>query len=270
MRTWWEPWGPIGSVTRGGEAGVPATGKIAFSSCPSGTEGACDLYVINPDGSGLAKLAQGSFPVWAPDGSHIAFVSGAGASRDIFVISADGSGQTNLTNDPFDDYTPTWSPDGKRIAFVSSRDAPWILTPVPGQEGVPYRLGNYGIEQIYVMNADGAGQTRLTENKSGANGDFAPEWSPDGSRIAFISTRGDMPDSSRQVYVMNADGSNQTRLTSVAEGSFLYNAHWSPDGTRIAFNSSGVSVIGADGSAATKLATGLDAVWSPDGRPTMS
>ena len=246
----------------GGEAGVPAAGKMAFSLCPSGSEGPCDLYVINPDGSGLAKVAQGSLPSWSPDGRRVAFVSGTGTSRDIFAISADGSDQTNLTDNPFDDYNPSWSPDGKRIAFVSSRDAPWILTPVPGREGVPYPSGDYGVQQIYVMNADGSDQTRLTENKSGAEGDIAPDWSPDGSRIAFISTRG----GSRQVYVMNADGSNQTGLTSVAEGSSLYDAHWSPDGTRIAFNSSGVSVMSADGSAVTRLATGLDAVWSPDGR----
>jgi dipeptidyl aminopeptidase/acylaminoacyl peptidase len=220
----------LASACGGGEPTTPPTGEIAFSSCRDGEE-PCDLYVINSDGSGLTKLAQGSFPVWAPDGSRIALLSGTGTSRDILVIGADGSDQTNLTNNPFDDYNPSWSPDGKRIAFVSSRDAPWILTPVPGHEGVPYIPGDYSIQQIYVMNVDGSRQTRLTENKTGGVGDFAPTWSPDGTRIAFIS--------SRQVYVMNADGSDQTRLTTVSEGSLLYDVAWSPDGRRLAFNSSG-------------------------------
>ena len=57
-------------------------------------------------------------------------------------VNADGSNPVNLTNNPADDRSPTWSPDGRRIAFVSDRD------------------GNH---EIYVMNADGTGQTRLTD-----------------------------------------------------------------------------------------------------------
>ena len=78
---------------------------------------------------------------------------------------------------------------------------------------------------INVMNADGSGQTRLTNN---AAGDYYPAWSPDGARIAFVSTR----DGNRQIYVMNADGSNQTRLTFVS--SVDDDPSWSPDGTQFA------------------------------------
>ncbi len=81
---------------------------------------------------------------------------------------------------------------------------------------------------IYVMDADGSNQTRLTRQ---AAGDWSPGWSPDGSRIAFESVRDGIMD----IYVMDADGSNQARLTRHAAGAS--SAAWSPDGNRIAFES---------------------------------
>ena len=65
------------------------------------------------------------------------------------------------------------------------------------------RDGNY---EIYVMNSDGTGQTRLTENDSE---NYSPSWSPDGSQIVFQSYR----DGNAEIYVMNADGTGETRLT---------------------------------------------------------
>ena len=78
------------------------------------------------------------------------------------------------------------------------------------------------------MNADGSGQTRLTDNQAGASD---PSWSPDGRRIAFVSYR----DGNREIYVMNADGSGQTRLTD--NPAWDISPSWSSDGTRIAFYS---------------------------------
>jgi hypothetical protein len=80
---------------------------------------------------------------------------------------------------------PAWSPDGRKIAFVSERDR------------------NYG---IYVMNADGSGQRRLTGN---ADPNAGQAWSPDGRKIAFLRPGG----RTSELYVMNADGSGQRRLT---------------------------------------------------------
>ena len=97
-------------------------------------------------------------------------------SRSDVVAAAAGSGKLSLSivNDP------AWSPDGLRIAFVRGND-------------------------IWVMNADGSGQRRLT---SGAAHDRAPNWSPDGRTIAFDQRVGSI----HEIYVMNADGSGQHRL----------------------------------------------------------
>ena len=102
---------------------------------------------------------------------------------------------------------PSWSPDGKRIAFVSHRD----------------EKGKY---DIYVMDADGKNQQRLTENPGY---DRDPSWSPNGERIAFVSDR----DGNKEIYLMDADGKNQRRLT--RNPSPDTNPSWSPDGQRIVF-----------------------------------
>jgi Tol biopolymer transport system component len=91
------------------------------------------------------------------------------------------------------DEQPSWSPDGGKIVFVSNRDV----------------YEHYGDREVYVMNADGSGQTNLT-SRPGI--DQGPAWSPDGSRIVFTSSR----DGNFEIYVMNADGSGGTRRTTNA------------------------------------------------------
>jgi Tol biopolymer transport system component len=119
-----------------------------------------------------------------------------------------------------------------------------------------------GNEEIYVMNPDGTGQTRLTTDTVS---DFGPAWSPDGTKIAF--------NKGFDIFVMSADGSNQTRLTSAAAMNIA--PSWSPDGTKIAFHSSRdgnfeIYVMDADGSNPTRLTSNAAGdfapAWSPDGQ----
>jgi Tol biopolymer transport system component len=77
-----------------------------------------------------------------------------------------------------------------------------------------------GNHEIYVMNADGTGQTRLTDNKAM---DYLPMWSPDRKKVVFVSER----DGNHEIYVMNADGTGQTRLTTGTYPVWSYVSSWS-------------------------------------------
>jgi Tol biopolymer transport system component len=228
-----------------------ANGKISFST---NRDGNAAIYVMNPDGSNQLNLCQNfnltiadSAPVWSPDGGQIAFQSQRASYPsgiyDIYVMPADCSSIARRTvSTGYQNFGPGWSSDGSQIVFFTDRD------------------GNF---EIYKMNADGSGPTRLTSNPTY---DEAPEWSPVGNKIAFASDR----DGNFEIYVMSADGSGQTRLTNNPAPD--NHPSWSPDGTKIAFNRGGnygdIYVINADGTNETRLTFGAYAeypAWSPDG-----
>lgn len=151
---------------------------------------------------------------------------------------------------------PQWSPDGSEIAYV-------------------YRGVNFS--DIFVMNADGSTNRRLTRSQSSSLGDndwvFRPTWSPNGSQIAFVT---DSDSYNPVVWVMNRDGTNRRLLMGVTDSFEAADAlSWSPDGRRLA-----VTAFGADVSQIVLLDVGrgvtqpltrnpkgvIDPAWSPDGR----
>ncbi len=120
--------------------------------------------------------------------------------------------------------------------------------------------------EIYTVNIDGTGFTRLTNNSFK---DFNPHFSPDGSKIVFVSAR----DGNDEIYTMNADGTNQTRLTNnTADDN---DPRFSPDGSKIIFDSDSTgktqiyTMDAATGGNLTRLtnntADDSDPVYSPDG-----
>jgi dipeptidyl aminopeptidase/acylaminoacyl peptidase len=146
------------------------------------------------------------------------------------------------------------------IVFVS------IVLPVSSvQNG---KIAFFSDNEICVMNADGTGQTCITNNQDWDN---QPAWSLDGTKIAFTSDR----DGNREIYVMNADGTGQTCITNNPANDA--DPAWSPDGTKIAFTSgrSGngeIYVMNADGTGQSDFTNCLESMgicsqptWSPDG-----
>jgi Tol biopolymer transport system component len=145
-----------------------------------------------------------------------------------------------------------------KIAFESFRDGDW---------------------DIYTVNPDGSNQTNITNNTAP---DLEPAWSPDGTKITFVTDRdGNLGDGRREIFTMNADGSNQTNITANSALSVLATnvsaPAWSPDGTKIVFSAIStqddgffeIFTISADGSNLIRLTNNesldTDPAWSPDG-----
>jgi Tol biopolymer transport system component len=219
-------------------------GRIVYVSYRDGNG---EIYTMGSSDAAPTRLTNApetdNSPDWSHDYNQIAFDRTLGTKPDIFVMKTDGSGQVNLTHSAFYDTGASWSPDGSYIAFASDRAG--------------------GALQIWRMKPDGSALVKLT---STAALNSTPDWSPDGTRIAFVSQR----DGQNEIYVMNANGTGATRLTTTGNN---YGPKWSPDGSKIVFSgANGIWVMNAYGASKTQLTTNagplikdMHPAWSPNG-----
>ncbi|MGQ9785320.1 MAG: nSTAND1 domain-containing NTPase [Anaerolineae bacterium] len=153
---------------------------------------------------------------WSPDSAQIAFSSNRGGYWQVFVARADGTATYPVTSDGVSRLSPVWSPDYKWLAYSAKRENNWdiYVMPAPGPDG---------------QGAKPEQERRLTFAEGN---DLSPMYSPDGRRIAFESNR----DGNTEIYVMNADGSNQRNVSNFP-GAADHGPVWSPDGRQIMFYS---------------------------------
>jgi len=269
------------ACTGGTSATESTSDSIAFTA---NRDGFGEIWVMDADGGNRLQLTESSepgvdasgsgSPAWSPDRTQIAYPSSGDAvaedpqDEEIYVMRSDGSEKRRLTNDRIADGSPAWSPDGERIAFAH--------TPGSGSEEAK------GV--IVVMNADGSSRVEITDH-SGTEDivyDSLPDWSPDGSLIAFTRARFVRTgEASGDIYTIDPAGDGERLLIENAA-----EPAWSPDGSRIAFASardrfgetcfhdcslSGeIYVADADGMGARRLtrseASDSSPAWSPDGR----
>ena len=199
--------------------------------------------------AGCGKNGTGTEPApVAPSGRIVFQSTRPGGNPELLVMDPDGHNVQTLLGGPASYQSPRFSPSGSRIAFSSNRD------------------GNFA---IYVMNRDGTGLARVTGTSvSGTVDDDSPSWSPDGQKLVFARSL----QLGAALMVVNVDGTGETALTPVVTSGYLDWASWSPDGARIAYTAggtSGIYVMNADGSGATRVSPLADTTdhpsWSPDG-----
>lgn len=218
----------------------PTSNMIVFERRVSG--GTASIYVVNPDGTGLAKVGDGETPSWSPDHSKIVFV----ASDLIRIMNADGTGVKNLTTTG-SSRMPSFSADGQKIVFV--------------------RDNARNRSDVYSVHVDGTNEKVLV--KTAQTDEVSPRLSPDGTKLAFSSIR------RNEVDIVVLDLATGRRSVIVADPNPQIAPAWSPDGKRLAFaTGSGsaaecIGIIDADGTNRKRFPSAVDNCttpsWSPDG-----
>lgn len=164
------------------------------------------LMLMQADGTDSHRLSTTTSAIparfsWSPDGTRLLFANDAETSS-LYVIDSAGKTLTHLTpTGRCDDTDPAWSPDGKTIALSRG-------------------VGPLCAQRIVLINADGTGERIISEGPR----DYMPSWSPDGRRLVFER----LADITRDVWVVNADGTGAVNLTPDSPDVDNFQPRWRP------------------------------------------
>jgi Tol biopolymer transport system component len=249
------------------------------------------IELLQPNGDALGMLTNDggdNSPAWSPDGTTVAFTNGP----NLWLVSADGTSRRQLTNDTDGNAArPTWAPDGKTIAFSAYREdttegytqnlytvdvasgkekqlpitgVSYASSPAWSSDGKTILFAGYagGNQGIFGANPDGSSVRPISTT---GNYETSPAWSPDGSRIAFYNDR--------QIWVMNADGSDARQL---ANGDYGSDPAWQPlapppagSGCTLWGTSANDLLVGTDGSDVICGLAGNDTIVGLGGSDTL-
>ena len=263
---------------------LPDSSQIVYSTCeylldePFTDQYGTTIYsegyeiaAVNIDGSGRKRLTKNHrfdhYPVWSPDGTHIAFIANLGVQRAVDANYYEDQYQRNGVNklaimysDAEDGvirelwdtrkvalYPPVWSPDGQSLAFIENEG-----------KHEPYK------HILHTIRSNGSERNRIGETTA------VPTWSPDSKELAFAT----FDEEDAVIYAVKPDGDGMRRLWSSGPDDAsppVTQVIWSPDGSEILFISDEIYVVDSDGGGLRRLAPNWStdpstrAAWSKDG-----